>query len=613
MPQHGICVVTGYNVMEAGGITTDVTVLRPVKDLKTTIMKPTHRLAHFGIRAPLDAKSLQKILQSGFKALKSDGGGQWRHREADYNDLLKEGSAVNMVTVLNRILSKHRTPKWKEENAGSELPIETDISVSFSERQIANAALKQLSEELTHATGMREHEARTMILRAALVPGYAAKIVLDGEKAAPAMMDADLFKEIFGHAPGEAITSVMKVDIPKRESPHAYAGYERGTAKRFSGSSAYDGAPKERKITRARVQPTAQRKAERATHAPKHKQAIAPDNRVVFGREEPVAPSKGVMRGLFMVAARILEPKEFEILSRTTLRSKSALESMGTVAEALGMEIAAVIRVRNDAAAKVAAASPYDLTKPKAPKVLLPYDESAIVQKTPKEPKPAKAPKEPKPARVAKEKYEIADGNRALFKAEEHMMASKGMMRGLFLTAARILEPDAFRIVAQTALRRGGKLSMEEAAAAMDLPLEDAISLRNRAMETLVNQTGYDIHAPRAPSILQPYTAKPAFERAARVIEEPAPTFGSMITPQQIEFVDDDEDMLVMISVPKAALKDSSGLKINVDWNSAADGAPQIVKAEGGIKSKPGSHAASGRAELAEPEIQPPPSTLDPS
>lgn len=603
MPKHGVCVITGFNTMEAGGIVTDVTVLRPVKDLKSTIMKPTHRLAHVGIRPPLDAATLQDILHKAFSAIKGDGGGMWRHREEAHNNLIATGNAENMAAVLNKILSKHRSPKWKEKNVAADLPSEDKFTISYSERQIVNTALKLLSEEISHATGLREKDTRTMLLRAALVPGFAANIKLSGQKAAPPLMDVKQFHEIFGHAPGEAIGTSIKINtVTRTPSANAYQGHERGTSKRFSGGGREDRA--EPKVVRLRVQPTAGFK-------PKGPQSDVPAaSRAVFKQEESYAPVKGIMRGLFMVAARILEPQEFEILSRTTLRAKANLESMKVAAHAMGMDVAEVIEVRNAAAAKVAAASPYDLNKPKAPKILQPYEEAPVKVKAVREPKP---PREPKAPRQTKEKYVLAEGNRPLFESESHMMSTKGMMRGLFLTAGRVLEPDAFQIVAQTALRRGGRLSMEQAAAAMALPLEDAIILRNRAMATLVQETGYDPDGPRAPSVLKPYEVKPVFERVAGQKKAPAPKIDRAIKVDNIGLVEDKDDVVVTIRMPKAAIENSFGLKINIDWDKVAGAVPEILKAEGGIKSKGSRHAANGSAELAEPAIQPPPSTLDPS
>lgn len=609
MPQHGICVVTGYNTMEAGGISTNVTVLRPVKELKSTIMKPSHRLAQVGIRAPLDAQSMQKILRGAFSEVKGDGGGHWHHREAAYNELIQSGAAENMAIALNKSLSKHRTPKWKEENAGSELPTDDKITINYSERQIANVALKYLGEELAHATGMREWEARKMILCAALVPGYAAKIKISGEKAAPPLMDADQFQEIFGHAPGETIGNAIKVDMTARApAANFYQGYERGNGKRFSGGSLRE----EKQVARARMKPTARAASPKSIAADKAAellQSIPEGNRTFFKNETDMVATVGIMRSIYVTAARKLDEQGFQIVAQTALRRTQKL-TMEEMAKALDLPLDETIKLRDAAMNTLIKSTKFTLGGSHTPKFFHPYQAPVAKEERIKETKAPREHKASKPPREAKEKYVVAEENRALFKAEEHMMSPKGMMRGLFLKAARVLKLDEFQIVAQTALRRGGRLSMEQVAVALNLPLEDAITIRNRAMATLVQATGYDPNGPRAPSILKPYEVKPLFTRAAKPVSV---TENVQAIDADIDFADTEEETMILICVPKEALENSCGLRLDISWDKVAGAMPQILKAETGIKILPDPHAAKGKAELAEPAIQPPPRTLDPS
>lgn len=258
---------------------------------------------------------------------------------------------------------------------------------------------------------------------------------------------------------------------------------------------------------------------------------IPEENRDVFRAENPWAAERGVMRGLFLIAARTLKADEFMVVSQYELRPLSSRKTMEQIAVDMGLGVRDVIALRNSAAAKLNAATPgkdgryaqYGVFHPyQAPEVRKSVIESPRVQSK----RVSKELNSPRVEPVSIETHvpaEVPVANRALYAAEMQYMYGKGGARSMLMSAAKALGPEEFQVIAQSLLRPGtDKVSLAQLAVDMGKPLEEIAALR-KAAEKAIGLGGVEPQRPAAPSPAPQPVSRPAPPVVAAVVQEVAP------------------------------------------------------------------------------------------
>lgn len=258
---------------------------------------------------------------------------------------------------------------------------------------------------------------------------------------------------------------------------------------------------------------------------------IPEENRDVFRAENPWAAERGVMRGLFLIAARTLKADEFMVVSQYELRPLSSRKTMEQIAVDMGLGVRDVIALRNSAAAKLNAATPgkdgryaqYGVFHPyQAPEVRKSVIESPRVQSK----RVSKELNSPRVEPVSIETHvpaEVPVANRALYAAEMQYMYGKGGARSMLMSAAKALGPEEFQVIAQSLLRPGtDKVSLAQLAVDMGKPLEEIAALR-KAAEKAIGLGGVEPQRPAAPSPAPQPVSRPAPPVVAAVVPEAAP------------------------------------------------------------------------------------------
>lgn len=258
---------------------------------------------------------------------------------------------------------------------------------------------------------------------------------------------------------------------------------------------------------------------------------IPEENRGVFRAENPWAAERGVMRGLFLIAARTLKADEFLVVSQGELRPLSSRKTMEQIAVDMGLGVRDVIALRNSAAAKLNAATPgkdgryaqYGVFHPyQAPEARKSVIESPRVQSK----RVSKELNSPRVEPVSIDTHvpaEVPVANRALYAAEMQYMGGKGGARSMLMSAAKALGPEEFQVIAQTLLRPSAdKVSLAQLAVDMGKPLEEIAALR-KAAEKAIGLGGVEPQRPAAPSPVSQPVSRPAPPVVAAVVPEAAP------------------------------------------------------------------------------------------
>jgi CarD family transcriptional regulator len=197
------------------------------------------------------------------------------------------------------------------------------------------------------------------------------------------------------------------------------------------------------------------------------------------------APKSG-SQGWLRTAAKIMSPEEYKIFAQTELRPPAKQRSYQDVAAEMGMTVQQAIALRDSASAKLRGAVELKGRLPSF-RMLNPYQ--------PPVEKEVRAPKQQtekaaagRQARAQKEKdarFASAD-HKKLFDTEASFFAAKGMIRGVAITAANMLDAKDFTVLSGLKLRREGeRMSVDAMAEKMNISREDVRVIHNRAVAAL--------------------------------------------------------------------------------------------------------------------------------
>jgi CarD family transcriptional regulator len=465
-PKIGLSVVSAYKELEVAGMGISSIEIRPWQELGVAIITPLAKLPTSNIRVPATAAEFKQV----FELIMSHGrqsSAPWHIRSKDMEARMAGTNLLDIASVVRDTLGKSKDKRYSKQTIGSDIP--KDATMSYSERQLMEAALKFLSREMSLVTGVAEKQVKVQLISAALKPDYKIDESMFVD-ACPTHMPPAKFKELFGVTISAAKnTKGIRQEIVLPEAPPVVSYRPRNEPETVNmdpslrvSRSNMRVAPKLGRSTGGRISVRTAAKVRPEDKAPA-------GTRDLFLSEEGFVAPKGAQRGYFIKAAQVLAADEFEILSKMSIRRASEQISLATLAAEKEMAQEDIIAIRDRAAEKLKKQYPNLSPKLASFGLFHPY-----------KPAPIKTT-----VRSVKEKADFEDSlpadKKAAFLAEKNFIAIKGTQRGLFFKAAEILEADEFEILVQNTLRTGkSALTIDEIAVAKKIDRDTVIAIRDR-------------------------------------------------------------------------------------------------------------------------------------